>query len=239
MSDKKPLKNSKGAFSLLEETQKSFNQYSTRYNAEFLRGKRMIVKHVVESPHSTTVGTTATWAGGSTSNAFSVAGVSAGDVVTASIATSTNNVSITKVVAGTNQITVTFSADPGAGTSVHYTVSDPTGGFTAFFIAPTDITVVQAQCSFSQAGTDAGAVTLDIEKLADGEASGAGVSVLSSTFDLKGTADTTQSIRPTSSIFNKNLRRGQRLGLVLTGVPTDVKNVIIVVEYQYNKQYNQ
>lgn len=163
MSDKKPLKNSKGAFSLLEETQQPFNQNSVRYSAEALKRKRMVVSHKV-------------W-----------------DITKAGV----------------------------------------------FFIAPTDLVIVQAQCTFSQAGTDAGAVTLNIEKLSDGQASGAGTTVLSDTFDLKGTINTVQSVRPTSSIFSKNLRRGERLGLVVTGVPTAVENVIIVVEYQYNKQYKQ
>lgn len=65
-------------------------------------------------------GVTATYAGGGTSNAFVTTNMTAASIVTASILTSTNSVSITKVLPGTNTLTVTFSADPGAGTTVNW-----------------------------------------------------------------------------------------------------------------------
>lgn len=68
-------------------------------------------------------GTTGAYGGGGTSNAFTVTGVAATDVVSAVIRTSTNNVSITKAVPTTNTLTITFSADPGAGTTVDYIVA--------------------------------------------------------------------------------------------------------------------
>lgn len=63
-------------------------------------------------------GTTAAYAGGGTSNAFAATGLTASSKVTANISTSTNSVSINKLVPGTNTLTVTFSADPGAATTV-------------------------------------------------------------------------------------------------------------------------
>lgn len=65
-------------------------------------------------------GTTTTYAGGGTSNAFTVAGLTATCVGTANILTSTNSVSVNKVVPSTNTLTITFSADPGAGTTLNY-----------------------------------------------------------------------------------------------------------------------
>lgn len=64
--------------------------------------------------------TTAAYGGGGTSNAFAAAGVTAASIVSASILASTNAVSITKVVPGAGTLTVSFSADPGAATTVNY-----------------------------------------------------------------------------------------------------------------------
>lgn len=64
--------------------------------------------------------TTATYGGGGTSNAFTATGLTAASIVTANIVASTNSVSITKVLPGTNLLTITFSADPGAATTVNY-----------------------------------------------------------------------------------------------------------------------
>jgi len=63
---------------------------------------------------------TATYGGGGTSNAFTATGLTATSIVTAVIATSTNAVSIVKAVPTSNVLTVTFSADPGAATTVYY-----------------------------------------------------------------------------------------------------------------------
>lgn len=63
---------------------------------------------------------TDTYAGGGTSNAFTATGLASGMPVVATILTSTNSVSITKAVPGTNTLTITFSADPGANTTVNY-----------------------------------------------------------------------------------------------------------------------
>lgn len=64
--------------------------------------------------------TTATYAGGGTSNAYTAAGLTSSSIVTATILAQTNAASIVKAVPGTNTLTVTFSADPGAATTVNY-----------------------------------------------------------------------------------------------------------------------
>jgi len=64
--------------------------------------------------------TTAAYAGGGTSNAFTATGLASTDIVVATILASTNSVAITKAVPTTNTLTVTFSADPGAGTTVQW-----------------------------------------------------------------------------------------------------------------------
>jgi len=67
-------------------------------------------------------GTTSAYAGGGTSNAWTVTGAAATDVVSAVIRASTNAVSIAKAVLTTNTLTVHFSADPGADTTVDYVI---------------------------------------------------------------------------------------------------------------------
>lgn len=65
-------------------------------------------------------GTTAAYAGGGTSNAFTATGLVSTDIVTASILASTNAVSICKAVPTADTLTITFSADPGAATTVQW-----------------------------------------------------------------------------------------------------------------------
>lgn len=70
-------------------------------------------------------GTTAAYAGGGTSNAFTATGIAATDIVTASLLSRTNAVSISQVVPTADTLTVTFSADPGANTVVNWIAVSP------------------------------------------------------------------------------------------------------------------
>jgi len=65
-------------------------------------------------------GTTAAYAGGGTSNAFTATGLVSTDIVVATILASTNAVSICKAVPSADTLTITFSADPGAATTVQW-----------------------------------------------------------------------------------------------------------------------
>ena len=67
-------------------------------------------------------GTSAPYAGGGTSTAITVTGAQATDVATAVIRASTNSVSINKAVLTADTLTITFSADPGAATTIDYSV---------------------------------------------------------------------------------------------------------------------
>lgn len=64
--------------------------------------------------------TTGSYGGGGTSNTFTATGLTSGAKGSAVIRTSTNSVSITKAVPGTDTLAITFSADPGASTTVDY-----------------------------------------------------------------------------------------------------------------------
>lgn len=64
--------------------------------------------------------TTAAYAGGGTSNAYAATGLTVASKVSAVIRASTNAVAIAKALPGTDTLTVTFTADPGANTTVDY-----------------------------------------------------------------------------------------------------------------------
>lgn len=102
-----------------------------------------------------------------------------------------------------------------------------------FWIAPFSCNIVEVKEVHSTAGTDVGAVTLNVEKLTGTTAEGAGVSVLSSTFDLKGTTNTvvtkTPSSTATSNVLHRYLEIGDRLALLTSGTLTSVNNVVIII----------
>ena len=73
---------------------------------------------VIDAGYAVKAAITAVWGGGGAVNAFAATGITVNSIVTASIATSTNVVSLATVVPTADTLTITFSADPGAGTSV-------------------------------------------------------------------------------------------------------------------------
>lgn len=79
-------------------------------------------------------------------------------------------------------------------------------------------------------GSDAGAVTVELEKLTGTTAPDSGSSVLSAVLSLKTTANTLQAGTITSTLGNKNLALGDRLCLKDAGVLTAVSNVSVLVE---------
>jgi hypothetical protein len=82
---------------------------------------------VVDAGFALHAATTSAYAGGGTSNAFTTTNMTASSIVTAVILTQTNAASIVKAVPGTNTLTVTFSADPGANTTVSWISVTPAG----------------------------------------------------------------------------------------------------------------
>ena len=89
--------------------------------------------------------------------------------------------------------------------------------------------VIQAYEVHRVLGTDAGAVTLDIEKLTSGQALDAGVSVLSGTFNLKSTVNTPVRVKATATDVNRVLNPGDRLALKDAGTLTAVAGVLVTV----------
>lgn len=75
---------------------------------------------VVDAGARIIANTTGTYAGGGTSNTFAATGLTSAAKGSAVIRASTNSVSITKALPGTDTLAITFSADPGAATTVDY-----------------------------------------------------------------------------------------------------------------------
>lgn len=63
---------------------------------------------------------TLSWGGGGASNAFSLPGLTTSSKIVTTITGSANTVSLDKAVKSTDTLTVTFSGDPGAGTTIDY-----------------------------------------------------------------------------------------------------------------------
>lgn len=100
-----------------------------------------------------------------------------------------------------------------------------------FFIAPFTCEVVSVREAHTTAGSDAGAVTLDVEKLTGTQAPDAGVAVLGATkVNLKGTANTVQAPALTGTTADKQLAAGDRLALKDAGILTAVAGVAVTVE---------
>lgn len=98
----KPSRNSRTSKSYIFDISKSGNNFSLVNNTGIIAG------------------TTTIYGGGGTGTVFTVAGLTSNSKGAAIIRTSTNNVSITRAIPGVNTLSVTFSADPGANTTVDF-----------------------------------------------------------------------------------------------------------------------
>ena len=108
------------------------------------------------------------------------------------------------------------------------------GNYGVIFTAPYKCTVMGATEVHQTAGSDGSAVTLQIEKLQGTTASGSGINLLASGFNLKGAANTVQTAHLAivkKTTFSLNI--GDRLGLALTGTPTSVAQVCIIIQLSY------
>lgn len=105
------------------------------------------------------------------------------------------------------------------------------GNYGLFFTAPFPCRVISVTERHEVLGTDAGAVTLQVNKVPSGTAKASGTAVLASTINLKGTINTNQSPAIVSSSA-ADLVAGDSLALILTGTPTAVAGVSVTVQLQ-------
>lgn len=114
------------------------------------------------------------------------------------------------------------------------------GNYSVFFNAYKPIIVTAVMESHQTLGTDAGAVTLNIEKLLSGQAPGAGVDLLVTGFSLKSTINTSvlkrgtdfqRTTKSSDGVFATTLSPMDRLALHLTGTPTAVASLSVTIFY--------
>jgi len=79
------------------------------------------------------------------------------------------------------------------------------------------------------AGTDGGAVTAVIKKAASATAITSGTALHSSTFNLKGTADTVQALTLSTTASDLEIPVGTAIGIDFTGTLTAATGVVSVV----------
>jgi hypothetical protein len=88
------------------------------------------------------------------------------------------------------------------------------------FVADDNYEVTRVVVVPKTAGTDAGAVTLMIEKASGTTNIGSGTDILSATLDLKGTANTLQTGSLSATKSDYQLTTNDRLGVDVTGTLT-------------------
>lgn len=98
------------------------------------------------------------------------------------------------------------------------------------WIAPLAVSVSNVYEVHQTAGTDAGTVTLNLEKLTGTTAPDSGSTILSTAFSLKSTANTVQTGTLVTTQATKTLAKGDRLCLKDSGVLTTTANVTLLIE---------
>jgi len=120
---------------------------------------------------------------------------------------------------------------------VHWTVPDTlaaaAGSYGVFWIAPFDCVVMNVWEAHQTAGTNGGAVTLQIEKLTGTQALDAGTAMLITAIDLKGAINTVVNPALSKTLSSLQLARGNRLALKDAGTLTAVNNVTVLIEIKY------
>jgi hypothetical protein len=93
------------------------------------------------------------------------------------------------------------------------------------FVAQRAYRVVGLVGRVTVAGTDGGAVTATLRKVASGTAISSGTALHSGTFNLKGTADTNQSLTLSTTSSDLDIAAGTALAIDFTGTLTSATGV--------------
>lgn len=98
----------------------------------------------------------------------------------------------------------------------------------AFFVAPRAMRVEAINGRVTVAGTDASAVTAQVRKVPSGTAITSGTVLHSSTFNLKGTANTNQALTLSTTAATLLLAAGDCLAIDFTGTLTSATGAFTV-----------
>jgi len=117
---------------------------------------------------------------------------------------------------------------PFARVTIPGTAAATAANYGYFYVADRPLIVTGVTERHETAGSDGGAVTLQVAKVPSGTAKGSGTNLLTAGVNLKGTADTNQSgtLAATAAI---TLAVGDALTLVPTGTLTAVAGVHVTV----------
>ena len=122
---------------------------------------------------------------------------------------------------------------------IHHTIygadAATAGNYGVFWIVPFSCVISEIREVHQTAGTDTGAVTLQIGRLTGTEALDAAGedSLLATAFNLKGTINTVNTGTLTTTLSNLQLSRGDRLSMKDSGTLTSVANVIVIIEITF------
>ncbi len=142
---------------------------------------------------------------------------------------------------GSDSPSLPFSSISPFVERINYTLYGATAATAAnygvFWVAPKACTVTGVAEVHQTKGTDGGAVTLQIEKLANSAAPGAGINILTTALNLKSADGTIQSgtlvKTSTNSRPDASLQANERLCLVDSGTLTGLVNVTVQILINY------
>lgn len=97
------------------------------------------------------------------------------------------------------------------------------------FVAQRSYRVMGILARVTAAGTDVSAVTAAVKKAPSGTAIASGTALHSGSVDLKGTANTNQSITLSTTDSDLNIDEGDAIGLDVTGTLTAATGVVTVL----------
>jgi len=120
--------------------------------------------------------------------------------------------------------------------SLFGTTAQTAANYGIIFTARHPIEIMRITETHSTAGSDAGAVTLDVKKALSGVAIASGTTLLGSTFNLKSTANTPVSKEGFNLASNRTLKEGDRIGLVTSGTLTTLTDVQVTIYYKETNQ---
>lgn len=119
--------------------------------------------------------------------------------------------------------------DGGAGQFIQKTaVYNASSVDFVFFVATRSVRVEAITGFVTVAGTDASAVTAVVRKVPSGTALASGTALHSGSFNLKGTAVTTQALTPSTTASDLILAAGDSLAVDFTGTLTSATGAITV-----------
>jgi hypothetical protein len=95
-------------------------------------------------------------------------------------------------------------------------------------VAARSYRVIDVRGRVEVAGTDAGAVTAAVKKAPSGTAIASGTALHSSTFNLKGTAATNQTLTLSTTSADLDIAVGDSIGVDLTGTLTSATGVLTI-----------